>query len=78
MSASPFKWGGARVFAGGGGMFSDALPLLTPPSAFDADTSPYEWGGERMSFAGGAPLQWRDHPVSTPHDAPLEWRAPSA
>lgn len=55
MNASPFKWGGGRVFAGGGVMLSDALPLLTPPSAFDADTSPSEWGGERTSFAGRAP-----------------------
>src|SRR5213082_3458452 len=25
---------------------------MTPPSAYDADTSPFEWGGKRRSFQG--------------------------
>jgi hypothetical protein len=76
MNASPFKWGGARVSAGGGVTHLTDL-RMTPPSAYDAATSPFEWGGERTSSAGGAPLQWRDLLCSTMHDAPLEWRAPS-
>ena len=45
MNSSPFKWGGVRVFAGGGVMDSTD-PRLTPPSAYDAATSPFEWGGK--------------------------------
>jgi hypothetical protein len=47
MSSSPFKWGGVRVFAGGGAMDS-TVPRFTPPSAYDAATSPYEWGGNEI------------------------------
>jgi hypothetical protein len=43
MSSSPFKWGGVRVFAGGGVMDS-TVPRSPPPSAYDTATSPFEWG----------------------------------
>ena len=45
MSSSPFKWGGVRVFAGGGVMDS-TIPRSTPPSAYDTATFPSEWGGK--------------------------------
>jgi len=44
MNSSPFKWGGARVVAGGGVISSADLPFMTPSSAYDDDTSPFEWG----------------------------------
>jgi hypothetical protein len=46
MNSSPFKWGGARVFAGGGVIDPTDLQFMTPPSSYDADTSPFEWGGK--------------------------------
>ncbi len=45
MSSSPFKWGGVRVFAGGGVMDS-TVPHSTPPSVYDTATSRSEWGGK--------------------------------
>ena len=53
--ASPFKWGGARVTAGGGVMNSGRVGALTPPSAQGADTSPFEWGGELSHFTHTPP-----------------------
>jgi hypothetical protein len=41
-----FKWGGARVSAGGG-VIHLTDPRMTPPSAYDAATFPLEWGRER-------------------------------
>jgi hypothetical protein len=35
-------------------MRGNELRFMTPPSAYDADTSPYEWGGKKT-----APLEWR-------------------
>ena len=29
---------------------------MTPPSAYDADTSPYEWGGKVKSTSNGKTL----------------------
>jgi hypothetical protein len=54
MNSSPFKWGGARVFAGRGVIGPNELRLLTPASVYDAATSPFEWGGKKI-----APLEWR-------------------
>jgi hypothetical protein len=44
---SPFKWGGVAVIRDGG-VISNTLVPMTPPSAYDADTSPFEWGGKAL------------------------------
>ena len=44
MLSSPFKWGGARVFAGGGVM-SRRTAANDPSVADYRATSPFEWGG---------------------------------